>query len=64
MTFQEDREEFENKWDDLRLFVQYGMLTEEKFADRAKKFFLIKNTEGKYLQEEYENIIKENQTDG
>ena len=62
--FKKDREEFENKWDDLRLFVQYGMLTEEKFADRAKKFFLIKNTEGKYFTlEEYENIIKENQTD-
>ena len=45
--FKKDRTEFENKWDDLRLFVQYGMLTEEKFFDRAKKFFLIKNTEGK-----------------
>lgn len=62
--FKKDREEFENKWDDLRLFVQYGMLTEEKFFDRAKKFFLIKNTDGKYFTlEEYEAIIKENQTD-
>ena len=62
--FKKDRTEFENKWDDLRLFVQYGMLTEEKFFDRAKKFFLIKNTEGKYFTlEEYEAIIKDNQTD-
>ena len=62
--FKKDRTEFENKWDDLRLFVQYGMLTEEKFFDRAKKFFLIKNTEGKYFTlEEYEAIVKENQTD-
>lgn len=62
--FKKDRTEFENKWDDLRLFVQYGMLTEEKFFDRAKKFFLIKNTEGKFFTlEEYEAIVKENQTD-
>jgi molecular chaperone HtpG len=62
--FKKDRTEFESKWDDLRMFVQYGMLTEEKFFDRAKKFFLIKNTEGKYFTlEEYETIIKENQTD-
>nr|WP_320118955.1 molecular chaperone HtpG [uncultured Marinifilum sp.] len=62
--FKKDRKDFEEKWDDLRMFVQYGMLTEEKFFDRAKKFFMVKNTEGKYFTlEEYEAIIKENQTD-
>lgn len=62
--FKKDRSEFENKWDDLRIFVQYGMLTDEKFADRAQKFVLLKNTEGKYFTlEEYQNIIKDNQTD-
>ncbi len=62
--FKKDRPKFEEKWDDLRLFVQYGMLTDEKFAERAKKFMLIKNTEGKYFTlEEYEAIVKENQTD-
>lgn len=62
--FKKDRTKFEEKWDDLRLFVQYGMLTDEKFAERAKKFMLIKNTEGKYFTlEEYEAIVKENQTD-
>ncbi|MFA8435055.1 MAG: molecular chaperone HtpG [Marinifilaceae bacterium] len=62
--FKKDRKEFEEKWDDLRIFVQYGMLTEEKFADRAKKFVMVKNTDGKYFTlEEYENIIKDNQTD-
>lgn len=62
--FKNDRAEFEKKWDDLRLFVQYGMLTEEKFAERAMKFMLVKNTDDKYFTlEEYEAIIKENQTD-
>ncbi|RXQ96211.1 molecular chaperone HtpG [Ancylomarina salipaludis] len=62
--FKKDREDFEKKWDDLRIFVQYGMLTEEKFYDRAKKFMLLKNTDGKYFTtEEYETIVKENQTD-
>jgi molecular chaperone HtpG len=62
--FKNDRADFEKKWDDLRIFVQYGMLTEEKFFDRSKKFMLLKNTEGKYSTiEEYEAIIKENQTD-
>ncbi len=62
--FKKDRTKFEEKWDDLRLFVQYGMLTDEKFAERAKKFMLLKNTEGKYFTlEEYEAIVKENQTD-
>ncbi|MBS9768109.1 MAG: molecular chaperone HtpG [Flavobacteriaceae bacterium] len=62
--FKTDRAEFEKKWDDLRVFVQYGMLTDEKFAERAKPFFLLKNIEGKYFTiEEYENLVKENQTD-
>ncbi len=60
----EDRESFEKKWDDLKLFVEYGMLTDEKFYDRALKFFLFKNTEGKYFTlEEYEKLVKEQQTD-
>lgn len=62
--FKKDRAEFEKKWDDLRIFVQYGMLTDEKFAERAKKFVMVKNTEGKcFTIEEYEAIIKDNQTD-
>lgn len=62
--FKNDRAEFEKKWDDLRVFVQYGMLTDEKFAERAKPFFLFKNTEGEYFTiEEYKNLVKENQTD-
>ncbi|RUT78917.1 molecular chaperone HtpG [Ancylomarina longa] len=62
--FKKDRKDFEEKWDDLRLFVQYGILTEEKFYDRAKKFMLVKNTDAKYFTlEEYEAIVKENQTD-
>lgn len=60
----DDRENFEKKWDDLKLFVEYGMLTDEKFYDRALKFFLFKNTEGKYFTlEEYEKLVKDNQTD-
>ena len=62
--FKADRKEFEQKWDDLKLFIQYGMLTEEKFYDRAAKFALLKNTEDKYFTfEEYKDIIKTNQTD-
>ena len=62
--FKNDREQFEKKWDDLKLFIEYGMLTEEKFYDRAAKFALFKNTEGKYYTfEEYENLIKAEQTD-
>lgn len=62
--FKNNRTDFEKKWDDLRVFVQYGMLTDEKFAERAKPFFLLKNTEGKYFTiEEYENLVKDNQTD-
>jgi molecular chaperone HtpG len=62
--FKKERPEFEKKWDDLKLFINYGMLTEEKFYDRAEKFALLKNTDGKYFTyEEYEKLIKENQTD-
>jgi molecular chaperone HtpG len=62
--FKNDREDFEKKWDDLKIFMEYGILSNEKFAEKAKKFFLYKNTDGKYFTiEEYENIIKENQTD-
>ncbi len=62
--FKDDRAEFEKKWDDLKIFIEYGMLTEEKFYDRAINFYLFKNTEGKYFTfEEYEKLIKESQTD-
>jgi molecular chaperone HtpG len=61
--FKNDRKQFEEKWDDLKIFIQYGMLTDEKFAERAKKFVLLKNTDGKYFTfEEYEKLIKESQT--
>ncbi|MGE5426335.1 MAG: molecular chaperone HtpG [Methylococcaceae bacterium] len=62
--FNEKREDFESKWDDLRLFIEYGMLTDDKFYEKAEKFFLFKNTDGKYFtMEEYENLIKPEQTD-
>jgi molecular chaperone HtpG len=62
--FNSDRSTFEKKWDDLKLFIEYGVITEEKFAEKAGKFYLFKNTEGKYFTgEEYETLIKENQTD-
>jgi len=62
--FTEKREDFEAKWDDLRLFIEYGMLTEDKFYEKAEKFFLFKNTDGKYFtMEEYETLIKPEQTD-
>ena len=62
--FKKDREGFEAKWDDLKIFIEYGMLTEEKFYDRAKKFSLLKNTDGKcFTFDEYAAIIKDNQTD-
>ncbi|MDR0981873.1 MAG: molecular chaperone HtpG [Culturomica sp.] len=62
--FTKNREEYEKKWDDLKIFIQYGMLTDEKFAERAEKIFLFKNTEGKYFTiEEYDNLIKSEQTD-
>ncbi|MFW6248552.1 MAG: molecular chaperone HtpG, partial [Bacteroidota bacterium] len=62
--FKNDREQFEQKWDHLKLFIEYGMLTEEKFYEKAEKFALFKNTEGKYFTyDEYQKLIKENQTD-
>ena len=62
--FKKDRENFENKWDDIKVFIEYGMISEEKFYERAQKFMLLKNTEGKYYTfEEYKNLIKDNQTD-
>ena len=62
--FKNTREEFEKKWDNLKLFIEYGMITEEKFYEKASKFALLKNTDEKYFTfEEYEKLIKENQTD-
>lgn len=62
--FKNDRENFEKKWDDLKLFIQYGMLSDEKFYERAEKFTLLKNSEGKYFTfEEYRELIAANQTD-
>ncbi|HAM09588.1 MAG: molecular chaperone HtpG [Bacteroidetes bacterium GWE2_41_25] len=62
--FKNNREEFEKKWDNLKLFIEYGMITEEKFYEKVSKFALLKNTEDKFFTyEEYEKIIKENQTD-
>lgn len=62
--FNESRDEFEEKWDDLKVFIEYGIVTEEKFAERAEKFFLLKNTEGKYFTfDEYKELIKGDQTD-
>jgi molecular chaperone HtpG len=62
--FKKNREDFEKKWDNLKLFIDYGMITEEKFYEKASKFALLKNTDDKYFTyEEYENLIRENQTD-
>lgn len=62
--FKNDRTQFEQKWEDIRLFIQYGMLSDEKFYDRAKSFALFKNTEGKYFTyDEYRDAVKDNQTD-
>ncbi|MCC8088455.1 MAG: molecular chaperone HtpG [Rikenellaceae bacterium] len=62
--FTNNREEFEKKWDDLKIFIQYGIITDEKFADKAKDFVLLKNTDGKYFTlSEYEELVKSNQTD-
>ena len=62
--FKSNREEFEKKWDNLKLFIEYGMITEEKFNEKASKFALFKNTDDKYFTyEEYEKLIKEKQTD-
>jgi molecular chaperone HtpG len=62
--FKNQRDEFEKKWDHLKVFIQYGMLTDEKFYERAEKFSLFKNTDNKYFTfEEYGELVKENQTD-
>ncbi len=62
--FKNDREQYEKKWDDLKIFIEYGMITEEKFYEQVSKIALFKNTEGKYFTfEEYEKLIKENQKD-
>jgi molecular chaperone HtpG len=62
--FKKDRADFEKKWDDTKIFIEYGMLSEEKFYDKAKKFFLFKNTDGKYFTiDEYQEKVKVNQTD-
>ena len=62
--FKNDRNEFENKWDDLKIFINYGMLTQEDFYEKANKFALFKDTENKYYTfEEYQSLIKDNQTD-
>jgi molecular chaperone HtpG len=62
--FKKDRAQFEEKWDGLKLFIQYGMLTDEKFYERALKFCLLKNIDGKYFTlDEYKTLIKNNQTD-
>ena len=62
--FKNERTEYEKKWDDLKLFVAYGMLSDQKFYEKAIKFALFKNTEGKcFTWDEYSELIKENQTD-
>ena len=62
--FKEDRKSFEEKWDDLKLFINYGMLSDESFYDRAKDFALFKDVDGKYFTyDEYRTLIKDQQTD-
>ena len=62
--FKNDRKQFEEKWDDLKIFIDYGMLTQEDFYDRAKDFALLEDTDKKYYTfEEYKTLIKDNQTD-
>ena len=62
--FKNDRKQFEEKWNDLKIFINYGMLTQEEFYDRAKDFALFMDTEGKYYTfDEYKTLIKDNQTD-
>lgn len=62
--FKNDRKEFEEKWNDLKIFIHYGMLTEEDFYDKASKFTLLQDTEGnKYTYEEYKNLVSAEQTD-
>jgi len=62
--FIKDRKEFEKKWDDISVFVRYGIISDEKFADKAKEFALLKNVDGQYFTlKEYEDKVKPNQTD-
>ena len=62
--FKNDRKQYEEKWDDLKLFIHYGMLSEQDFFDKAKEYALFKDTEGKYFTyDEYKELIKGNQTD-
>ena len=62
--FKNDRAQFEDKWNDLKIFINYGMLTQEDFYDKAQKFALFTDTDGKhYTFEEYQTLIKDNQTD-
>ena len=62
--FKDNRKEYEEKWDSLKIFINYGMLSKDDFYDRAKEFALFKDTEGKYFTfDEYKNLIKDNQTD-
>ena len=62
--FKEQREQFEQKWDNIKLFIEYGMLSDEKFCERALKFALLKNTDGKYFSlEDYRTAIEPAQTD-
>lgn len=62
--FKDNRAEFEKKWDDIEVFIKYGMLTDEKFYEAAKKFFLLKDVQGKYYTlEEYKTLVSSEQTD-
>lgn len=62
--FNNERAEFESKWDDLKIFIEYGLVTDEKFAEKAADFVLLKNTGGQYFTlKEYEEVVKTNQTD-
>ncbi len=62
--FSDHREEYEKKWDDLKIFIEYGIITDEKFAEKATGFMLLKNTDGKYFTfEEYNALTKDGQTD-
>lgn len=63
-TFKDDRKDFEDKWNDLKIFINYGMLTQDDFYERAKEFALFKDVDGKcFTFEEYKTLIKDNQTD-
>ena len=62
--FKDDRKDYEQKWDDLKIFINYGMLSQDDFYDRAKDFALLKDVDGKYFTyNEYKTLIKDNQTD-